>query len=439
MDRQRHEARPFPYLVFLVFFHMVFSSVLFGALPDIKNDWGGHIKVQGSQLFYDDQSFWGFWGDETGFDTSFDLRLKDTLGFGENLMIETHYDLSGVRGDTYEKTRQIKTMFPDLPSGLLSRDSSSDQVRLFDLSSSIREKGDNALYHRLDRLFLTLKHPWGECRLGRQAVTWGNGMMFNPMDVFNPFSPTDIQRDYKMGDDLVSLSWNTGGFGDIQGLYVPRRNLTTGNVDSNESSWALRNHLFIGEMELDLMGACHYREAIAGIGLSGSLGDTAYRSDLVWSGLRHSEHDQNSYISFVVNLDYSWVWWDKNFYGLVEYYHNGLGHHDTEDSLFDPDLLARITRNELFVLGRHYLGTQLQMEIHPLLSVNVNVIASITEPSAIIQPRLLWNSSQNTSLQWGLTLYRGAHGNEFGGVLIPGTPLYTTSPNSTYVIGSWYF
>ena len=38
---------------------------------------------------------------------------------------------------------------------------------------------------------------WGVVCVGRQAVTWGNGLIFNPMDLFNPFSPVDIERDYK--------------------------------------------------------------------------------------------------------------------------------------------------------------------------------------------------------------------------------------------------
>ena len=31
----------------------------------------------------------------------------------------------------------------------------------------------------------------------------GERVFFNPMDLFNPFAPTDIEREYKIGDDMA--------------------------------------------------------------------------------------------------------------------------------------------------------------------------------------------------------------------------------------------
>ena len=67
---------------------------------------------------------------------------------------------------------------------------------------------DQTLYHRLDRLSVTFQPYWGTLQIGRQALTWGNGFLFNPMDLFNPFSPTQIDREYKPGDDMVSILFN---------------------------------------------------------------------------------------------------------------------------------------------------------------------------------------------------------------------------------------
>ena len=41
--------------------------------------------------------------------------------------------------------------------------------------------------------------------VGRQAVSWGSGIVFQPLDPFNPFAPTAVDRDYKAGDDLVLI------------------------------------------------------------------------------------------------------------------------------------------------------------------------------------------------------------------------------------------
>ena len=34
-------------------------------------------------------------------------------------------------------------------------------------------------------------------------MSWGNGLVFQPMDLFNPFTPTAVDRDYKPGNDLL--------------------------------------------------------------------------------------------------------------------------------------------------------------------------------------------------------------------------------------------
>ena len=60
----------------------------------------------------------------------------------------------------------------------------------------------------------------GSLSIGRQAVTWGNGYVFNPMDLVNPFPPTDIERDYKIGSDMVIGLVNLGTSGDLQLVYV---------------------------------------------------------------------------------------------------------------------------------------------------------------------------------------------------------------------------
>jgi hypothetical protein len=74
-------------------------------------------------------------------------------------------------------------------------------------------------------LNFTFKPSWGSVRIGRQAITWGNGLIFNPMDLFNPFPPADIQRDYKVGDDMALAQVALPYSADLQLLYVVRRDL----------------------------------------------------------------------------------------------------------------------------------------------------------------------------------------------------------------------
>jgi len=269
-------------------------------------------------------------------------------------------------------------------------------------------------------------------------VTWGNGLIFNPMDLFNPFSPADIVRDYKMGDDLVSVRLNTEAIEEINLLYVPRRNVTTGNLDADASSIAGKLHFFAGDMEVDLMGARHYDETVFGLGGTGYLGDTAWRCDIIWSSLEDTP-GKSGYFEIVANIDYSWIWFNKNMYGLIEYYHNGLGKDNYTDAMGDFALMERIDRGELFALGKNYINTQIQVELHPLLNLYFNTINNIKDPSGIFQPRLSYSMTQNSTLLLGGNIFYGSRESEYGGFLIPGTPYYTNAAANGYLLFTYYF
>jgi len=404
----------------------------------INNQFGGHLKLEGGITGYDAQSYFEPVGTQTGLDGAASIRLTDKLAFSDIFYIEAHYEAAVRFGDTYKKRTALQETFPWLPDGLMSRVSDMDNRRLFDLTKTVKETGDTLLWHRLDRLFFSAKPAWGDIMVGRQAVTWGNGLIFNPMDLFNPFSPADIVRDYKMGDDLVSVRLNTEAIEEINLLYVPRRNVTTGNLDADASSIAGKLHFFAGDMEVDLMGARHYDETVFGLGGTGYLGDTAWRCDIIWSSLEDTP-GKSGYFEIVANIDYSWIWFNKNMYGLIEYYHNGLGKDNYTDAMGDFALMERIDRGELFALGKNYINTQIQVELHPLLNLYFNTINNIKDPSGIFQPRLSYSMTQNSTLLLGGNIFYGSRESEYGGFLIPGTPYYTNAAANGYLLFTYYF
>ncbi|WP_300462996.1 hypothetical protein [Desulfobacula sp.] len=403
----------------------------------MDNQLGGHFKLEGGVTGYDAGSYFEPTGTHTGKDGLVGARLTDTLVLSDTVYVEAHYEAFLKWGDTYEKRYDLQQYGPLPVAGLVQDPSAMDNRRLFDLTKTIEKTDDDIAWHRLDRLFFSIKLSRGDIRVGRQAVTWGNGFMFNPMDLFNPFAPSDTVRDYKMGDDLVLVRWDTERFGEADLLYVPRRN-ATGDIDFQSASMAGKLHFFAEDIEMDIMGAWHYDEAVLGLGVTGYLGDAAWRTDVVWSTLKTANND-NGYVAVVANIDTSWVWFNKNLYGLIEYYHNGLGKHHYTDALGDPDVMERIDRGELFVLGKHYLGGRIQVELHPLLNVYLSVINNVTDPSGIVQPWAVWNVTQNSTLHFGATLFYGKKGSEYGGYLIPGTSYYTNAAPNAFVQFTYYF
>ena len=279
---------------------------------NIDDQWGGYAKVRGSVLWPDDESYFQPVGTDPYYNGNTEVRLKSKLFFGEWGDFETHYEAVFSGGDTRRKEKTLERLYPGLfNTGVVAGDPLSDKRRLMDLTKTIDENDNHIFYHRLDRLSLTLMPEWGVARIGRQAVTWGNGFLFNPIDLFNPFSPADIEREYKIGDDMVFTQFSVNKIGDSQFLYVPRREPKTGDVEWNQSSLAGKLHFARGTTEFDIMVAKHYRDTVVGFGSTGYLGDTAWRLDGTWTFL-DEDHGTDDYLSVVANIDYSWVWWKKN-------------------------------------------------------------------------------------------------------------------------------
>ncbi|MGD2113693.1 MAG: hypothetical protein PVG07_01470, partial [Acidobacteriota bacterium] len=424
-------------------------------------DWGGHLRLRYSAGRAAEESLFAFLGGERLVDLAPEARLKLRVGpFGpdDRLSLEVHAESVLRAGDTVGAERRLAELTESIGSGAFAEllgGVVDDERRLFDLTTT----GEGAQYRateRVDRLVLGVRPDWGSVRIGRQALTWGNGMLFNPMDLFNPFSPTDVERDYKVGDDMVVVHRPGTAGGDLQLLGVPRRDPATGDVEWDASSVAAKLHRFLdfaGSLEVDLLAARHYGEPVLGGGVSGFLAGAVWRVDAVWSrrgagpSVRAGEAAGDDFVAAVANLDRSWTWRGRNAYGFVEVYFNGLGHADAARALEDPAVLERLARGELFTLGRRYLDASVNLEAHPLVNLWLTTIRNLDDGSGLVQPRLVWNAQQDLEVVLGADLHYGDRGSELGGLVLPGlgsvvpgdVPPVLASPDRLYLWVSRYF
>ncbi len=413
-------------------------------LDQIDMHWGGRLKTIGSATFARDDTIFEPVGTGTYLNLDTDLRINNDTFLGDWGHLETQYEAILTGGKAREKRQDLREIFPNFEgSPLFFGASLKDDRRLMDLTHTIKEEDSYILVQRLDRLNFTYQPNWGLVRIGRQAITWGNGLIFNPMDLFNPFPPADIQRDYKVGDDMVLAQIALPRSADLQLLYVVRRDPDTNNVEADRNSLAGLLHFAAGTTEFDIMATRHFDDYVVGLGSSGIWGGTAWRLDTTATFLNDGKGaNTKNYLSGVANMDYSWIWWEKNFYGLVEYYYNGLGESDYPGALSNSDIINRLARGELFVLGKHYLSAEFQLELHPLFKIFFTGINNMQDPSGILQPRAVWNMTQNLEMRIGANIFYGDNGDpgsEFGGFIIPGTNIHSRSPNNAYLWFNYYF
>ena len=402
-------------------------------------DWSGHFRGNTSFEYYsEDHLLSEIRGDQLFLNGGLDGRLNSSLYWGERTSFNLAYELVLSGGQTREAVNEIAVLYPNFSETFLFQSGiPSDDNQLFSLTKVISEGEEYILYHRLDRLFLAYNSAIGNFSIGRQPLTWGNGLLFNPADLINPFAPSDIIRDYKIGSDMVLYQNGFDLLSDLQLVIVPRTG-DDNELDSSQSTYGVKMRLSFEPGDLDVYALKNYKDPIVGAGGVTYLGDGVLRSDLSWTYLEE-ESEVQSFFSAVLNYDYSWNWFDKNWYGFVEFYYNGLGESDPLDALQNEALRERLARGEIFVTGRYYVDALLQYEAHPLVNIFSTLIYNLEDQSFLFQPRINWNISQSVDLLVGINIAVGSDGSEFGNLRNPEDGSEFGSPTQAYLVVTFFF
>lgn len=388
----------------------------------------GHIKGQYQLGTYPDDSLLRELVGTPTHDINGDLRLL-VGGNKDRFDWKADYQLVARSGDTLALNRALQGSFLAPGADL------NDDRRLMDLTHTISDHDDYVLVHRLDRLHAGYTGDQAVVRVGRQAISWGNGLIYNPVDFFNPFDPAAVDKEYKSGDDMLYGQYLQNSGNDFEFVWVSRRD-ENGNTGSDVNTQTLKYHAFIGAGELDLVAARHYEDDIISAGGLSNLGGAIVRGDAL---LTHTDVD--TYASAVINLSYSWMGFGKNMSGVIEYFFNGMG---LQESNYDqleqhPDLTERLRRGELFTIGRHYLAGGLSIEVTPLFMFTPNMFFNMGDGSGLVQLVGQYDLAQNWQILMAGNLPFGSNGSEFGGLDTPQTDLQFSTGPSLFAQVAFYF
>ncbi len=255
---------------------------------------GGHAKYLFLLNAFPDDSLFLDYIDSPAVDHYGDLRLKFDWQ-KDKVQLAADYQLIAGHGDSL-------ILSSSLPGNvLISNTVPTDERRLFDLTQVISENSDSILVHRLDRLYLGITGKKTVVRIGRQAVSWGNGLIYTAMDFFNPFDPAAVDKEYKTGDDMLYGQYLKQNGDDIQAVWVVRRDIN-GNVSSDVDSIAAKYHGFSGNREYDLLLAQHFDDTIIALGGLTDISGALWRGDITLT-----DTQSDNIISLVTSLTYSWT------------------------------------------------------------------------------------------------------------------------------------
>ncbi len=342
------------------------------------------------------------------FDMGGDMRLMVRQNLGAVKLLADH-STTFLSGDSHAFANALETSLDQTPT--------DDDTRVMNLTHTIEDGDRHRSLHRLDRLALQYRTNTWAVTLGRQAVTWGNGMVFSPMDLLSPFAPTVVDQDYKAGDDLLLFERVFSNGNDLQVLAVGRR-AATGEFTGAAGSAAMKWHAFIGESEVEILAAKHYRDRVLGLSGRLPLGGAMLRFDAVVTRL----DDGRKKTSGIINLDYSISLGDDLAYVFAEYYRNGFGVADMPGSVarLPEPLRTRLARGELFNIMRDYAAVGVSVPWHPLLSQSLTLLSNLNDASSLLQTSIVYEPGDHQRLQVGLVMPLGRAGDEFGGIPVVG-------------------
>lgn len=364
-------------------------------------EWQGRLQAYGSDTVLPEHALLRQFNGRSSENYSIDLRnvLEQPVGAWTFFL---DHELTLVGGDAA----------PVSPAGV---DTSvrDDDLRWWDLTWELEESSEYRLTQRLDRLGVRYRRRNLSLSVGRQAVSWGYGIVFQPADFVNPFSPIQTDRDYKAGDDLALVQYLFDNGSDLQAISVVHRT-ASGKVSGSTMSDAIKWHGFAKSAELDVIAAKHYRDQVYGLGVMVPVKGAVIRSQWVGTRLRGGNWKNSA----VINADYSVSALNRTLYLYAEYYHNGFGSSRTPDSLLDidPALAVRLGRGEVFTVARHYLSAGASYQWHPLLTQTLLAITNLTDPSVLLQTTFVYDAGDHQRLEAGIDWPAGGKGDEFGGL-----------------------
>jgi hypothetical protein len=293
--------------------------------------------------------------------------------------------------------------------------------RLAQLDWEIAADDSFTYRHEIDRALVALHPAWGDVTIGRQAIGLGRGVLFGAVDVFNPFTPLEVDREWRRGVDAFRAEYRLSttssaeciaalGETPEQSALLGRMRGYLGNVDGS---------LIVGKRAEDFMIGSAFSAVVAGAEVHGELAvfDTPEaQADGTLFGGRHLATKAVIGSSYTFDVG-------NGLTLLGEYHYSDFGVENAKDipgRLQDPDFQRRFLRGDMQILGRQAVAIQLNYPFSDAVNGSFLVLNNPTDSSGVISPSLRWDLDKNVTFMgnvfvpWGEEPSEGQFRSEYG-------------------------
>jgi len=265
--------------------------------------------------------------------------------------------------------------------------------------------GSFGVFHNLDRLLLTIKTGAADIFIGRQAIAWGSGRLFNPTDVVAPYAFNELDKEERQGVDAVRVRVPLGRMDELDIGYIFGR-----HFQSQYSAFYLRGKTYILKTDISGLVMRFRKNLLIGLDMARSIGgagawfEAAYV--LPYRFAKDEDVDlidkkyRENYFRASLGMDYNF---SGRFYGFFEYHYNAAGMSKPGDY---NEVFRTIAFREgsVYLMAKHYLDVGFTYQVTPLIPFSGLVIMNFTDGSVILSPGLEYNIAENIYLSFGAYL-----------------------------------
>jgi hypothetical protein len=265
---------------------------------------------------------------------------------------------------------------------------------------SVAETSGNLLeLQQLDRAFVSHKSESLELTAGRQAIGWGRGTMFSAVDIFAPFTPLQIDQEWRPGVDALSGDYKLTDNSSIQIVAA-------GAQTWNQSALGGRLRGYLGPVDAELLVAKRAQDTMVGATSSAALKDAEVHGEFAVfqtpgdtpSGGIGGDHSLIPKAVFGASDNFPW---GSGLKATLEYHYSGFG--AAGDSALSPLLLnrafqARLVQGATQIVGDQVLGFSAAYTFNQRWSAALTFLQSLMDASGVLAPSATWEFSERASL-----------------------------------------
>lgn len=281
--------------------------------------------------------------------------------------------------------------------------------------------GDFLFAHEIDRALIAWKGEGTQATLGRQAIGLGRGVLFSVVDVFAPFSPTEVDREWRPGVDAIRVE-------QIVADAASAEAIAAFGESWEESAVLGRVRGYTGKLDAEFIGGKLGEDVLSGVTVSGAAGEAEIHAEMA---VFHTPEEQSE-TGLLGNrqLVANAVAGSSCTFGigqgvtlLGEYRYSEFSADSIEgiqSRSVDPVRQARSWRGGSMGLGRHVMGVRISCPVGVAWNLSLMGLFSATDGSGLMAPAVSWNSSRRVTvvasgqLPWGELSSEGRLQSEYG-------------------------